>query len=92
MITYRELKLGEVIQKGDEYGEDGRWIKFRSAIGHTVDNHWIRYQARRPSPSLTQEDFLECVRVLMALREENKPSYDDVEYAVTILNKHILGE
>lgn len=89
MTTYRELRRGEKILRGDEYFERNKWVKFSSSVGDTVDEHWLSYKARRPIPLLTEEKFLECVRMLMALREGVEVNEVDREYAIGKINEFL---
>ena len=89
---FKTLQVGDVIETGDEFFEHVAWHKFSSSIGNSVNEAWMRYTPRRRIPSLTKENVLECVRMLMILQDDTESSFEEREYAIATLNKYIWGK
>lgn len=46
--TYRPLKIGDIIQDGDEYFYNYKWVKYNTAIGKPISYFGLVYSPRRP--------------------------------------------
>lgn len=45
---FRPLKEGEIVQEGDEYLQDFKWVKYTHGIGLKIEQCDMKYNPRRP--------------------------------------------